>query len=243
MKDALRDIVTHTYGLGFIDLVKIDGNDESTTVNGIADDRSVVVSATFHKPVTEFTGVFGMPNLGKLNTLLNLPPYQEDAKLELTTQERNGEETPVGIHFENSDGDFKNDYRFMSSEIINEKIKNVKFRGANWHVDFEPSSASIERFKYQAQANSEEDTFVAKTEDKNLVFYFGDHSSHAGNFVFQHEVKGELKRGWNWPVDQVMKILNLPGEITMQFSDDGAAQINVNSGLATYEYILPAQQK
>lgn len=243
MKDALKDIVSHTYGLGFIDLVKVEGTDEETALSGLADDRSVVVSAKFHTPVTEFAGTFGMPNLGKLNTLLNLPPYQEDAKLELTTQERNGEETPVGIHFENNEGDFKNDYRFMTSEIINEKLKSVKFRGANWNVEIAPSDASIQRFKYQAQANSEEDTFVAKIEDKNLVFFFGDHSTHAGNFVFEHEVKGELKRGWNWPVDQVMKILNLPGDISMKFSDDGAAQITVDSGLAQYEYILPAQQK
>jgi len=29
----------------------------------------------------------------------------------------------------------------------------------------------------------------------------------------------------------------------MKFSDQGAMQISVDSGLATYEYILPAQSK
>jgi hypothetical protein len=29
----------------------------------------------------------------------------------------------------------------------------------------------------------------------------------------------------------------------MKFSDQGAMQIQVDSGLATYEYILPAQSK
>jgi len=242
MKDALLDIVQHTTGLGFIDLVKVVGDVDQTAVNGMADDRSVVVEAKFNSPVTEFSGTFGMPNLKKLQTLLNIPVYAEDAKLELSTQDRNGENVPVGIHFENSTGDFKNDYRFMTMDVINERLKSVKFRGANWNVEFKPSAAAIQRFKYQIQANSDEESFIAKTEDGDLVFYFGDHSTHAGNFVFQPSIEGKLARAWKWPVAQTLAILNLNGDITMKFSDDGAAQITVDSGLAIYEYILPAKQ-
>lgn len=243
MRDALLDIVQHTQGLGFIDLVKITGDDKETTLAGIAEDRSVVVSATFHNTIGDFDGTFGMPNLSKLNTILGIPEYAEDAKIEVSIQERNGTDTPVGLHFENAAGDFKNDYRFMSAEIINERVKNAKMRDVKWNVGIHPSAASIQRLKYQSQANSEELTFIAKTEDDNLTFSFGDHSSHAGNFVFEHDVKGELKRGWNWPVQQVISILNLPGDIEMKFSDEGAAMITVDSGLAKYEYVLPAQQK
>ena len=38
MKDYLQDIVQHTYWLGFIDLVKIDGTDSETTLEGLAED-------------------------------------------------------------------------------------------------------------------------------------------------------------------------------------------------------------
>ena len=48
------------------------------------------------------------------------------------------------IHFENEGGDFKNDYRFMNKAIIEEKLKSVKFKGASWEVEFEPSVASIQ---------------------------------------------------------------------------------------------------
>ena len=44
-------------------------------------------------------------------------------------------------------------------------------------------------------------------------------------------------------LQQVQSILNLPGDITMKFSDAGAAMITVDSGMATYDYILPAQSK
>jgi hypothetical protein len=40
-----------------------------------------------------------------------------------------------------------------------------------------------------------------------------------------------------------MAILSLAGDKTFRISDEGAAQITVNSGLATYNYILPAQSK
>ena len=46
----------------------------------------------------------------------------KDAKLNVVTAERNGK-TVHTHHFENAGGDFKNDYRFMSTEIINEKLK------------------------------------------------------------------------------------------------------------------------
>lgn len=150
---------------------------------------------------------------------------------------------PTGIHFENKDKDFKNDYRFMSAEIVNDKLKTVKFKGVKWGVEVAPSVASIQRLKFQASANSEETTFVARVENHNLVFYFGDHSSHAGNFVFAHDIEGTLTKPWHWPVSAVISILGLPGDKMIRFSDEGAAQITVDSGLAVYNYILPAQQK
>jgi hypothetical protein len=240
MKDHLLDLVEHTYDLGCIDLVKITGTDKETVISGLAEDRSVVVEGNFANPVAEFMGTFGMPNLSKLKVLLNLQEYKENAKLSLTHKDTGA---PDGINFENKAGDFKNNYRFMASEIVNEKLKTVKFKGVNWNIEFEPTNASIQRLKMQAQANAEEVNFQAKTENGELKFFFGDHSTHAGNFVFQSGVTGQLKRAWSWPIKTVISILDLTGDKVFKISDDGAAQITVNSGLATYNYILPAQSK
>lgn len=243
MKDFLQDIVQHTHGLGCIDLVKITGDSAGTAVNAIAEDRSVILEASFKQPVAEFMGTFGMPNLAKLNTILNISEYREDAGITVTRQDRNGEKVPVGVHFENKAGDFKNDYRFMTAEIINEKLKAVKFRGVKWNVDIVPSAASIQRLKFQAQANSEESTFVAKTDGDKLKFYFGDAASHAGEFVFEQGISGALSKSWSWPVAAVISILSLPGDKTFKISDEGAAMITVDSGIADYSYIIPAQTK
>ena len=243
MRDYLLDIVKNTYGLGNIDLVKITGTDQETSIEALAEDRSVIVQAKLNGPVADFIGTFGMPNLGKLSTILNIPEYKENAKISLTKRDREGVQVPEGIHFENAAGDFKNDYRFMSQEIVNDKLKTVKFRGVNWNVEFEPSVASIQRLKFQASANSEETTFTAKTENGDLKFFFGDRSSHAGDFVFQAGVSGTLSKGWAWPVSAVIGILGLSGDKVFRISDEGAAQITVNTGIATYNYILPAQSK
>lgn len=242
MKDILQDVVAHTHALGFLSIVKVT-NENGTTIESMADDRSVILGATTHTPVGEFEGTFGMPNLDKLALHLKNPEYQKDAKLDVVKAERNGETIPTHIHFENATGDFENDYRFMNKAIIEEKLKTVKFKGASWNVTFSPSVASITRMKLQSAAHSEEPTFNVKTVDENLVFSFGDASTHAGEFVFQHGVDGTLTHTWSWPVAQVQAILNLDGDATMSISDQGAMQISIDSGMAKYDYILPAQSK
>jgi hypothetical protein len=243
MKDILQDLVAHTHSLGFLPLIRVIGEEDSTSIESMAEDRSVILSAKTHKPVTEFEGTFGMPNLDKLALHLKNPEYKENAKIEVVSAERNGKEIPVSLHFENATGDFQNDYRFMNTEIINEKLKSVKFKGASWDIEFQPSVASIGRLKLQASAHTEENVFQVRTEDGNLVFFFGDASTHAGSFTFQAGVDKKLKQSWAWPVQAVMSILALDGDKTMKIADAGAMQITVDSGLAEYNYILPAQSK
>ena len=240
MKDDLLDLVEHTHDLVVIDLVKITGTDTETQIDGLAEDKSVVVQAKFAGPVAEFIGTFGMPNLNKLKILLNLQEYKENATLTITRKDTGA---PDGINFENKSGDFKNNYRFMASEIVNEKLKTVKFKGVTWNIEFTPTVAAIQRLKMQASANAEEVNFQAKTDGGDLKFFFGDHSTHAGNFVFHPGVSGTLTRAWSWPIKTVISILDLTGDKTFRISDDGCAQITVDSGLAVYNYILPAQSK
>jgi hypothetical protein len=243
MKDFLQDLVAHTHSLGFLPLVKVSATDKETKIESMAEDRSVILNAKTHNPVDNFEGTFGMPNLNKLDLHLKCPEYKEGASITVVKQQRNGEEIPTGIHFQNSTGDFENDYRFMNSEIINERLKSVKFKGQGWDVEFAPTVASIQRLKFQAAAHTEESVFQVSTDNGNLIFKFGDASTHAGSFVFQAGVSGKLKQTWSWPVQQIQSILGLSGDITMRIADAGALQITVDSGIAEYEYILPAQSK
>ena len=243
MIDILKDIVKHTHGLGFLDLVKITGSSDETTIDSMAEDRSVILQGSFHKAQSGMIGTFGMPQLNKLDIHLKCPEYKDKANISVITGTRNGAETPTGIHFENEKGDFKNDYRFMNAEIINEKLKTVKFKGVKWDVEIEPTVASVQRFNFQSIANTEHNSFVVRTENNDLVFTFGDQASHGGEFVFAGDVKGTLNKGWSWPVAQVLQILKLSdsAKVTLHFSNEGAMMVTVDSGLGKYQYIIPAQ--
>jgi hypothetical protein len=243
MKDILQDIVGHTHNLGFLNTVKITGDSKKTQIDSMADDRSVIMYGETANPYPDMVGVFGMPQMNKLKYLLDCPEYKEDAKIEVTTADKNGDTIPTGLHFENKTKDFKNDYRFMNTDIINEKLKTVKFRGVKWDVEINPSIQSIQRFNFQAQANNEHTTFLAKTDGGNLKFVFGDQSTHGGEFVFATGVTGNLNKAWTWPVQSVLSILKIAdaNNAKVSFSNEGAMQIELDSGLATYKYIIPAQ--
>ena len=242
MKDILQDIVAHTNKLGFLNIVKVTGDDKKTLIDSMADDRSVIMYAETKDPQPSMKGVFGMPQLEKLRYLVEGKEYQDGATIEVVTLTRNGEELPVGLHFENKDGDFKNDYRFMNTEIINEKLKTVKFRGVRWDVEVSPTVSAVQRFNFQAGANTEHTTFLAKTDGDKLIFTFGDQSTHGGEFVFATGVTGKINKAWTWPVSSVLSILKIAdaNNTTMSFSNEGAMQIELDSGIATYKYIIPA---
>jgi hypothetical protein len=246
MRDYLLDIVGNTYDLGFITAVKITGTDKSTMLDAMAEDRTVVINAEFHSPVADFVGLFGMPNLDKLKILLNLQEYRENAQITVIRQDRtnSGVKEPVGLHFANTAGDFQNDYRFMTAEVVTEKLKTARAKKApNWIIEFEPTVAGIQRFKMQTQAHSDEPLFQVKTDQDRLKFSFGDHSTHAGEFVFHSGITGRLQHTWSWPARQVISILDLTGDKVMRISDEGIAEITVDSGLAVYRYALLAQTK
>lgn len=245
MKDILKNIVQYTYGINKVDLLKITGSDTETLINAISEDKTVIIEGRFKAPISEFVGVCGVPNLARLNTILNIDEYREGAQISMTYKrdDETGENLLSGIHFENKHGDFKNDYRLMNSRVVNEKLKGVKFRGVKWNVDIEPTVLGLQRLKAQASANSDEANFMAKTENGALKFFFGDPANNAGSFVFEPNVSGTLSKPWLWPVNTVITILNLPGDKTFKFSDEGAAKITVDSGIADYDYIIPAQTK
>lgn len=243
MIDYLVDIVHHTHKLGIFDTIKVIGTEETTDLEAEADDKSVIMRAKFVKPCKDFKGTFGMPGISQLSTLLNLDEYLEDATITVTREIKNGEDIPVGIHFNKVSASFENDYRFMATALVNERVKTLEFNEPPYEVTLEPLVLSIQRLRQQSLANANELLFTAVVEDGDLVFNFGDHSTNSGKFTFARLASKTLDKRWAYPVSQVMGILALDGELKMKFSNVGALVITCNSGLIKYTYILPAQAK
>lgn len=243
--NILKEIVQYTTSVD-LDLVKITGNDQNTVLEAITSDKTMVLKATFKNQIAEFVGtaaspkIAGLPNLGRLNVILNIPEYRENVQI-ATTNRNSGE--PETIVFNNDQGDFTNIYRLMASTVANSLVPSVSLKAtASWNLDFEPLAQNIQKFRYQVQANSDSVNFQTFTKNGNLYFELGEVSSHQGNFVF-HQAKGNLADKMSWPVKQVLGILNLPGDKRMRISDVGVMQITVDSGVADYEYLIPAVSK
>lgn len=243
MKDILLDIVQYSHGLGVIDLVKVTGTESETKVSGVADDRTVIFSGLINTVIPDFMGVFGMPNLSKLKTILSFSEYDEKSRITVVRQDRNGENVPTTIHFETGTSDFVNDYRLMSQALVEEGVKTVTFKGATFNLEFEPQVSAIQRFKKQALANSEESTFTTKSVGTDLKLFFGDPSTHSGSLVYHSGTTGSLARQLQWPVKQFMAIMDFPGSKHVKISDQGVMSITVNSSIAVYTYLIPAQSK
>lgn len=237
MRDNLLDLIQHTCALGFIDLIKVTGTDKETIINAVAEDRSVIVKGVFKVPNPNFEGVFGMPNLNKLRTIVKFEEYDETASITMTKSD----DVPTSIHFQTANGDFVNNYRLMSKLLVEERVKSVKFAGAVWSIQFEPKLTSVVRLKKQLLANNEESNFVLKQEGSDLKIYMGSATTHSGNFVFESNVNGKITKSWSWPVKQFISIMDLPGTKQIYISDSPAMRITVDSGIADYEYMIPAQ--
>lgn len=241
-KSVLLDILKHTVGLGIIENIKISGNDDTTTLAAIDKEKTVILTAELHNVVPEFKGTFGMGNLAMLSSLTRLSNYQEnDVTITIERKEENGEEIPVILVFKDSYGN-SDQYRFMSKKVVEEAIKTATFRGAIWNVQFEPELHRINQLNEEANIYANIDpTFSVKTENGNLIFEVGSNEGGViGRRVFAENIEGVLSTIWRWPFATFLNILKLGGTTIIRFSDQGACQIDIDSGLGIYSYIMPA---
>ena len=243
-RDIVQDIVKHTAGLGFITSVKVTGTDESTTLDAMDADRTVILQAKLHNTVEEFNGEFGLGNLGFLAGVTGLGNYQtDDATVEVVARDRNGVSSPDHLMFKDADGN-TDQYRFMSKEIIEQTLQTVKFKGVEWDVTLEPTKAKVNELQQVAGIyGGIEPNFTVKTEEGNLIVTVGAaDGSYTGKRTFAQNVNGEITEGYAWPLAQVLAILKLgmSGTCVMQISKKGALMISVDSGIGKYDYILPA---
>jgi hypothetical protein len=246
-RSILLDLIKHTAGLGIFENVKITGTADETRIDAMDTDRTVILNAKLHDPAADFAGEYGMGNLGLLSSLTRLSNYSSDeANVEIVRAVRNEVEVPTTIVFQDDAGS-KDQYRFMSKEIVDQLLKVATFRGANWKVEVAPSNAKVTQLSEVATIYSGiEPTFSVKTEDDKLVFIVGSDTSGAlGRRVFAEGIDGTLDSTWSWNLPTFLSIvkLGMTGNCMVRFSDAGACQIDVDSGIGYYSYILPAISK
>lgn len=243
MRDILLDIVKHTVPLSAFVTLRIDGTDASTEVAAAEAENQMVLRGKTHLPVAEFKGTFGIPNIGTLNAILNIPEYTSDtAKFSVTTQQKESGVQPASIHLENTSGDFTNDFRLMASNVIETVEKKPAFTVKTWPISFVPTLAAQQRLKYQSSGHPEEKLVVFRIENGTITAKHGDASSHSGAFTFHTGVDSKVKKTIQVPVSYINAVFALQGDKTIHMGDLGI-MISVDSGLAQYDYIFPMLTK
>ena len=59
IQDILQDIVSHTNKLGFLNIVKVTGDEKKTLIDSMADDRSVIMYAEAASAQPDMIGKIG----------------------------------------------------------------------------------------------------------------------------------------------------------------------------------------
>lgn len=246
IRDILKDIVKHTHGLGIFDMVKITGSDKETVVETVNSDKTVIFKGRTLAPVSDFSeATVGLSRMSVLHGYLQYPGFDDaGAEVSVVTQERNGETVPVEVKFEAADGTDAV-YRFMLADVINQQLKEIKFRGAEFDVNITPSAKNLKDLSYfNGILGAFESNFSPKILDGKLYFHIGDGVSDRTKILISEGLDVKLNGDLRWPLDIVLRILKLSdssSSATLSINSKGLLQVLVNSGLAEYTYLLPAK--
>lgn len=246
LRTLLLDIVKHTGGLGFIDVVKISTTEDGfTKIEAMDEEKSVIVSGTLKETEERFIGTFGMSKLSVLKGFAEFANFKaDDSTIEITTRDRNGSLAAEEIIFKDAQGQTAH-YRLMNGDLV---PAQAKFVGANWGVTMTPTKSKIHEFSQLATVLSTFETFFfPQITNGELRFYIGEDggANHGAFVIFDNETAGKLKEKLYWPISQVLTLLKLSEETEtiLSISDDGALQLELESEFASWKYILPARMK
>ena len=245
IKDVFKDVLKHTHGLGIFEMVKITGTLDKTEIETVDAEKTVIFKGETHTAVSDFVdSTVGLSRMGVLQGYLQYPGFDDDgATIKVVNQERNGVDTPVEVEFTSTDGNDAH-YRFMLADVINQQLKAIKFKGAEFDVNIVPTQKNLKDLGYfNGVLGGFEPVFSPSTEDGALYFSIGEGAGDKGKLPINNNVEGELSGNWKWEIDKALSILRLSdsANCTVSFANAGAMQIVIDSGLGEYKYILPAK--
>jgi hypothetical protein len=244
LKDYVQDLVKNVISTGFFEKIKITASAKDILIEAIEKDKDVVLKGKFAKPLTDLNGNFGLSNLTLLSHIISDSEFSsEDSKLEVV-YDKVDPTVPNELSYENKSKSYIN-YRFMSIKLIPDQ---PKFAEPVWDVVIKPTKASIQQFGWAAAGLSAyEQYFTPAIKDGELRFYIGEDGSanQRGGVVFASNRTEKFDSQHKWKISHMQAVLKLAEstDCEMAFSNKGAIQIKVNTGVGEYKFIFPAKVK
>lgn len=239
---SLKDIVNYVGGVASVEMIKVIGTNTTAKVEAIDHDKTVVIFGELMQPIADIDSTIGLSRISVLKGYMDL---HQDSTVSISKENRSGADVPVEVKFDDGAGTVAN-YRFMSEAMTNEQVKVPPFKGAVWHVSFEPTRSNIAKLaSYQGILGGFEKRFTVNFSGSTLNFVIGAGPTDRVTVPFATNMSGSLKSAWSYPLAQVLGILKLgdaKDTIVMNFSDQGALKIDITSAHGKYSYVLPASK-
>ena len=139
IKDIFKDILRHTHALGFIEMVKISGDESSTTIEAMDADKTVILQGKLHNPVADFVDqTVGLSRMSVLDGYLKFPGFVDEG-LMLVLKHKVGMVLIFTVQISSTSAEgHSGSYRFMLADVINPATKTVTMKEIPWDVTIVP---------------------------------------------------------------------------------------------------------
>lgn len=242
MIKTIKEIVKFANHVGSINILKVNGTEDSTSLVGLDEQRELVITINLNDALPDLAGEFGFGYLGFLNRLIDMP----NSQFNVIRRDHKGESVPESFVFEDAGGTVVN-YRLMAKEAT---PTIGQFVGVDWKIELTPSKSKIVEFMSYAGAfsslGSQYDRFGVSTSRNKLNLVLGDidGSTSKGSIVFADGITESLSTTYKWPVQkflQALKLINDASTIvthyTIAFSEK-AIKVDIKTEKANYEYLF-----
>lgn len=245
--DILKDLTSYAVPLKFT-TVRVTSDSTKTLFEAIDDEKRIIMKATPKEPVTEFSGQFGMPSIKVLKGNVDMfetfskqiPAGSKPATLDVQCNSKDKKDIPTDLEF-NVPNFFHDTYRL---QLVNIPAQPILKNPPVWEVEVnQPDKNKISVIAAKAANLADvEKNFSVKVDNRALKFYIGDETSSTSksNVTLVGDIDTVFNPQLYWRCENFLSIMNLAssGSVVVKFSNM-FIQINIDSGLIDYEFLLP----
>lgn len=239
MINILKDLTNTINGINF-NIIKVEGDDTSTTFKSMTDEGNIIMKATTKEPIPEFSGVFGLSNLDILKGYLGVYGSNDENTVKVVSSERNGKTVPTELKF-TSKGNSSATYRLTGESGIS---RVLVMKQIEWDEKITTlTKEKIDEFaKFAGILRSTEKKFSVFKDGDMLAFRIGDEETSTSAAVINiMETDGSLKSSFSFPLVEFISAIK-KDNVVLNFSNLGFAKVDIETDLVNYEIVFRGEE-